>query len=225
VSAVLDQVLERAFQANASPIRFIQIGGNDGVHEDPLYHHHAGGTLTCEWGQVFEPIPEYFELLSRNTRPFPYISCHQLAVDAAEVPGKREFNYVPLADIEKYRLPPSSKGIGSFSRDRNALGGVGYSEHKFNAIRGYIRTIDVDTIPIGQVVRLYGDANLLITDCEGHDLEIIRAAFAMPYFRPKVVQFEYLGHDDALLRQTADELSAAGYKISRAGKDVIGEAD
>jgi FkbM family methyltransferase len=225
MSAVLDDVLARAFARGATPIRFIQIGGNDGVHEDPLYHHHANRSFDFEWGHIFEPISEYFDLLTENMRPFPYISCHRQAVDAADRPGKRQFNYVSPADIDRHRLPPSSKGIGSFSRDRNALGGVGYSEHKFQAIKDYIRAIEVDTVPIGDVVRVYGDANLLITDCEGHDLEIIHGAFANPDFRPKVFQFEYLGQDDDLLRQVLGELTAAGYKISRAGKDVIGEAD
>lgn len=223
MSAVLDEALARAFPAGESPIRFIQIGGNDGVHEDPLYEHHANRSFDFEWGHIFEPIPEYFDLLTENMRPFPYISCHRQAVDSADRRGKRQFNYVSPADIAAHRLPPSSKGIGSFSRDRNALGGVGYSEHKFQAIKDYIRSIEVDTIPVAEVVHLYGDANLLITDCEGHDLEIIHAAFADPDFRPKVLQFEYLGHDGDLLRQTLGRLDSAGYKISKAGKDIIGE--
>jgi FkbM family methyltransferase len=224
VSAALDEALARAFSAGGAPIRFIQIGGNDGVHEDPLYRHHTAGAFQFDWGHVFEPIPEYFELLRANMRRFEYVTCHRLAVDVADEPGKRQFNYVSPADIEIHGLPPSSKGIGSFSRDRNALGGVGYSEHKFEAIKPYIRTIDVDTVPIGDITRLYSDANFLITDCEGHDLEIIHAAFDSRHFRPKLLQFEYLGHDDGLLRETLARLQDAGYKISKAGKDIIGEA-
>ena len=151
MGALLDATLLRVFPGGGDRIRFIQIGGNDGVHEDPLYHHHTSGTLDFEWGQVFEPIPEYFEMLTRNMSPFPYITCHQFAVDDSAEPGKRQFNYVSPFDIEKHTLPPSSKGIGSFSRDRNALGGVGYGEAKFRAIRDYIRTIEVDTVPVSHV--------------------------------------------------------------------------
>ena len=223
MGALLDATLLRVFPGGGDRIRFIQIGGNDGVHEDPLYHHHTSGTLDFEWGQVFEPIPEYFEMLTRNMSPFPYITCHQFAVDDSAEPGKRQFNYVSPFDIEKHTLPPSSKGIGSFSRDRNALGGVGYGEAKFRAIRDYIRTIEVDTVPVSHVTRQYSDANFLITDCEGHDLEIVSAAFRDNEFRPKLVQFEYLGQFDELLKSTLGQLDAAGYRIVRAGKDTICE--
>lgn len=223
MGSVLDQALQRAFP-RGTPIRFLQIGGNDGVHQDPLYEHHVNGTFDFEWGEIFEPIPEYFDLLTENLRQFPYIRCHQLAVDDADEVGKRQFNYVSPADVEKHHLPPSSRGIGSFSRDRNALGGVGYGEAKYRAIRDHIRTIDVDTIPVTEVIKRYPDANLLVTDCEGHDVEIIHAAFKNADFRPPVVQFEHLGHNEELLRSTIKRLEALGYRISRAGKDVIAES-
>jgi FkbM family methyltransferase len=222
MGAVLDAALQRAFP-RGERIRFIQIGGNDGIHEDPLYQHHLDGSFDFEWGQVFEPIPEYFEKLTSNLQQFPYITCHRLAVDDAPKPGTREFNYVAPADIENLNLPPSSKGIGSFSRDRNALGGIGYSEPKFRAIKDHIRTIEVETVPIGEVTSQYADANFLLTDCEGHDIEIISAAFGSDAFRPKLVQFEYLGHADDLLKSTLEQLQTEGYRITRAGKDVVCE--
>jgi FkbM family methyltransferase len=223
MGALLGEALQRAFAANGDRVRFIQIGGNDGVHEDPLYQYHLDRTFDFEWGQIYEPIPEYFELLEVNMRPFPYVTCHPLAVDDADGPGQREFNYVSPKDIEERRLPPSSKGIGSFSRDRNALGGVGYNPVKFGQIKDYIRTIQVRTVPARDVVAEYANANFLITDCEGHDAEIIRAAFNGTGFRPKVVQFENLGHDDELLKATLNDLTGAGYRVIGSGKDVICE--
>ena len=118
-------------------------------------------------------------------KAFPYISCHQLAVDDAAEPGRRKFSFVSHADIEQHGLPGSSKGIGSFSRDRNALGGIGYNENKFDAIKSFIQTIKVNTVPARQVVADYGDANFLLTDCEGYDVEIIRAALDGTGFRPE----------------------------------------
>jgi FkbM family methyltransferase len=220
---LLGEALERAFPSGGERIRFIQIGGNDGVHEDPLYQYHLDKTFDFEWGQIFEPIPEYFELLTENMRPFPYVTCHRLAVDDADRPGLRDFNYVSPTDIRERGLPPSSKGIGSFSRDRNALGGIGYNEVKFNMIKDHIRTIEVETIPAREVVGKYADANFLITDCEGHDVEIIAAIFREAGFRPRVVQFESLGYDSDLLKSTLGELSATGYGITHSGKDIICE--
>ena len=223
MGVLLGEALELAFPKGKERIRFIQIGGNDGVHEDPLYQYHVEQTFDFEWGQIYEPIPEYFELLTKNMSPFSYVTCHMQAVDDAEAPGRREFNYVSPSDIEDRKLPPSSKGIGSFSRDRNALGGIGYNEVKFNAIKPFIRTIEVDTIPARDVVSNYSDANFLITDCEGHDIEIIAAIFNEAGFRPQVVQFEHLGHNEELLKATLSKLTEDGYRITRAGKDVICE--
>lgn len=220
---LLGEVLQRAFGNNAERIRFIQIGGNDGVHEDPLYHYHVDQTFNFEWGQIYEPIPEYFELLTENMRPFPYISSHMCAVDDAERPGCREFNYLSPRDIQERGLPPSSKGIGSFSRDRNALGGIGYNEVKFNMIKDHIRTIEVETVPVRDVIAIYSDANFLITDCEGHDPEIIYSAFSGTNFRPKVVQFEALDSSTEVLRDTLGVLAGAGYRVIHSGKDIICE--
>lgn len=218
---ILDAALDRAFGGRSEPIRYIQIGGNDGVHEDPLYAHHVAGKYDFAWGQVYEPVPEYFELLVANMKPFPYVHCHRLAVDNRSEPGTRTFNYVSPHDVRDHDLPPSSKGIGSFTRDRNALGGVGYADAKFRRIESYIRTIDVRTIPADSVVAEYGDANLLVTDCEGHDIDIISAILDTEAFRPRIIQFEYLGKFDELLQETLRRLKDRGYEIARPGKDVI----
>ena len=223
MGSLLDEALERAFGRAGEPIRFIQIGGNDGVFQDPLYKHHQEGRYAFGWGQVYEPLPEYFALLVENMKPFPYVTCHPAAVDASDEPGQREFSYVSPQDIESRGLPGSSRGIGSFSRDRNALGGVRYSEAKFLAIKDHIRTTVVDTVPVREVTSKYSDANLLVTDCEGHDVEIISGAFNDPNFRPRVVQFEYLGFLDDLYKSTVHQLKGLGYEISRGGKDTLCE--
>jgi FkbM family methyltransferase len=218
----LGDVLKRAFP-NRDPIRYIQIGGNDGIHADPLYQYHVDRTFDFQWGQIFEPIPEYFHLLRANMRPFPYVKCHNLAVDDATAPGQREFSYVSHADIEKFGLPGSSKGIGSFSRDRNALGGIGYDKGKFSKIEGHIRTIQVQTVPAVDVISQYSDANFLLTDCEGYDVEIIRSAFSSGNFRPRVVQYEDYQISKDLSQSTLEDLQAMGYKVVRSGNDVICE--
>jgi FkbM family methyltransferase len=222
MGALLGEALQRAFGARER-VRFIQIGGNDGVHEDPLYQYHVDRAFDFQWGHIYEPIPEYFHLLTVNMRAFPYIICHQLAVDDADESGRREFNYISPADIQECGLPPSSKGIGSFSRDRNALGGIGYNEVKYNMIKDHIRTIEVETVPAREVVAEYADANFLITDCEGHDVEIIAAAFNGTGFRPKIIQFENLGYSRELLKSTISDLVAGGYRVVHSGKDVICE--
>ncbi len=144
------------------------------------------------------------------------------AVGAKDDQYSSEFNYVPLADVELLNLPQSSQGLGSFSRDRNALGGVGYSERKFEAIKDHIQTIRVETIPISEVLRTYGEANLVVTDCEGHDVELISAALECPQFNPTILYFEDLGHDPIQFRNVTAQLAERGYLISKTGKNIVG---
>jgi len=179
---ILDQAMSKAFRGGKA-VRFLQIGGNDGVHQDPLYDYHVSGEFHFDWGHIFEPIPEYFEQLVANMRPYPYITCHELAVDVADMPGTREFSYVSGEDIFSHGLPPSSKGIGSFSLD---AGTTAYPTAKYDVIKDYIRTITVGTIPVSELVNKYADANLLITDCEGFDTSLIDAALRNDRFRPEV---------------------------------------
>jgi FkbM family methyltransferase len=222
LNTVFDDALTRAF-GSGKAIRLIQIGGNDGVFEDPIYPHHVAGKFGFEWAQIYEPLPEYFDRLRENMATFPYVRCHKLAVDAGQERQTREFSYVPLSSVERFNLPRSSQGLGSFSRDRNALGGFGYTEVKFNAIKNHIRTIEVQAIPIREVLADFGDANLLVTDCEGYDIEIIAAAFEHEDFRPCVVQFEYLGKNDDLFRATVQRLKSIGYVVTKVGKNLICE--
>lgn len=223
MGAVLDEALQRAFPKGVRTVRFLQIGGNDGVYQDPLYQHHVGGTFDFEWGHIFEPIPEYFQKLAVNMRPFGYVTCHQLAVDNSAAPGKRQFSYVSPEDVERAELPPSSMGIGSFSLSGSELGNTPYPEAKYLAVRDYIRTIEVDTIPIGLVVEKYSTANFMITDCEGHDLDLVRPAILDYGFRPKVLQFEHARQGDDLLKSTLNSLKSLGYDIRASGKDYVAE--
>ncbi len=222
MGALLGAALQRAF-LDGERIRFIQIGANDGVLGDPLYQYHVQKTFDFEWGHVFEAVTEYFDELVKNMEPYPYVKCHDCAVDDSAKPGYREFKYLSRADANKYDLPKTSVALGSFSSDRNALGGKGYSERKFNKIKPHIRTIQVKTVPAQEVVAQYADANFLLTDCEGYDLEIVGAMFNGTGFKPKVVQFEDLGCSEDLRRATFGELQAIGYQISRSRRDVICE--
>jgi hypothetical protein len=222
MGAVLDEALQRAFPKGGTPVRFLQIGGNDGVYQDPLYQHHVHRTFDFEWGHIFEPIPEYFEKLAVNMRPFTYVTCHQFALDNSKAPGKRKFSYVSPEDVERAELPPSSMGIGSFSLSGDGLGNTPYPEAKYLAVREYIRTIEVDTMPVGLLVERYAAANFMITDCEGHDLDLVRGAILDHGFRPKVLQFEYARQDDEV-KSTLNALRALGYHITGAGKDYVAE--
>jgi FkbM family methyltransferase len=212
---LLDQAMRSAFP-RGKPIRFVQIGGNDGVIKDPLYDYHVKGEFDFEWGHIFEPIPEYFENLCANMRPFSYITCHELAVDAGDMPGTREFSYVSGEDVSKHHLPSSAVGVASFSLQTGAT-----AYPKYQTIKPYIRTIAVKTIPMSELITRYADTNMLITDCEGYDTTLIEAAFRDGRFRPELVQFEDHGQNRELLKTVLDRLHHLGYRTERSHKDYV----
>jgi len=100
---------------------------------------------------------------------------------------------------------------------------MSYPERKFERLKEYIRSVEVDTIPISDVTTDYSGANLLVTDCEGHDVELISAAFRDNSFRPKVVQFEHAAHGDEASKSVLAMLNKLGYGVTRSGKDYICE--
>jgi hypothetical protein len=214
---ILDQAMSKAFRGGKA-VRFLQIGGNDGVHQDPLYDYHVSGEFHFDWGHIFEPIPEYFEQLVINMRPYPYVTCHELAVDAAETPCTREFSYVSAEDISRHGLPPSSKGIGSFSLE---AGATAYPASKYETIKEYIRTIKVKTIPMSHLIDRFAAANMLLTDCEGYDTSLIDAAFRNGGFRPEIIQFEDHGQNAQLLEDVLGRLHGLGYSSTKSGKDYV----
>ena len=215
---LLEQAMRSVFP-RGTPIRFLQIGGNDGVIKDPLYDFHVKGEFDFEWGHIFEPIPEYFEKLSANMRPFPYITCHEFAVDAGDAPGTREFSYVSGEDVSRYGLPASAVGVASFSLHSGAP--PAYPPAKYDRLKKYIRTIAVKTVPVSELITQYAEANMLITDCEGYDTTLIEAAFRQGSFRPQLVQFEDHGQNKELLKTVLDRLHHLGYRSERSHKDYI----
>lgn len=217
----MGDLLERAMRSafpRGKPIRFLQIGGNDGVIKDPLYDYHVKGEFDFEWGHIFEPIPEYFEKLCANMRPFTYITCHELAVDICGPPGTREFSYVSGEDVSRYGLPESAVGVASFSL---RSGAPAYPPSKYERLKKYIRTIAVKIVPVSELISQYADTNMLITDCEGYDTTLIDAAFREGSFRPELVQFEDHGQNRELLKRVLDRLHHLGYRCERSHKDYV----
>ena len=91
-------------------IYFVQIGGNDGILNDPIYELCKNFPETFH-GYIFEPVPEYFSELKENYKFSHNISLLNLAIN----------NYSETAKIFKVKkilnkLDNLSKGIASFQK-------------------------------------------------------------------------------------------------------------
>ena len=68
-----------SYSLNKKSIKFVQLGGNDGIINDPIYD-------LCKqfpekfYGHIFEPVPEYFMDLKKNYKFSKNIQLQNLAI-------------------------------------------------------------------------------------------------------------------------------------------------
>jgi FkbM family methyltransferase len=101
----------------------------------------------------FEPVPACYRSLLRNVRGIQNIKCYNMAV--SDKTGETEFN------IEYGLL----YGGGSFFHQVQYVGGPEDKNPRLVPIR--VKTIDINDIPF--------DFNVMVMDCEGADVPILRA--------------------------------------------------
>jgi FkbM family methyltransferase len=162
----------------AGEVVFVQIGANDGISTDPLY------PLIKEFpgrfrGLVVEPLQDKFELLKRAYAGVDSVTPVNLAVHNTET---EMLIHRVRPDLEK-SLPPWARGIGSFNPEH----------HKHSQLdRSYMSTETVRCITFDDLLTSQGTSaiELLITDTEGYDYEILRNIDFAKH-RPTYVHFEH----------------------------------
>lgn len=161
-----------------SEIVFIQIGGNDGVNDDPL-HHFINLNKDRVFGYILEPVKDYFDELEYNYRAFPNINTLNLAVHNTE--DVMLINRVKPESQEK--LPKYTKGIASFKNDHHIHCKVA-SEH---IIKESVKCITLENLIVDNGIRTI---DLLQIDTEGYDAEII-LNIDFTKCKPSIINFEY----------------------------------
>ena len=104
------EFLLAAFARAYPQARFVQIGANDGMLEDPLREF----ILANRWrGVLVEPVPYLFERLQRTYRDIDRVSLENVAI--ADREGSMPFYYVRESSGDP-TVPVWHAGLGSFSR-------------------------------------------------------------------------------------------------------------
>lgn len=180
---------------------FVQLGSNDGAKHDPL----RAAFLRSRWsGVMVEPVPFVFERLRANYGGNPRVRLENVAV--ATRSGFMPFHYLAQADAE-HDLPDWYDELGSFRRDV-----ILKHVDRVPDLERRIVTMDVPCVTLLELCRRNGIAavDLLHTDLEGYDYEVIRSIdFAQ--LRPTLLVYEHWhlsGEDRARCR---DGLRSAGY--------------
>ncbi len=188
------------------PVRFVQIGGNDGSLADPLSRAiRAGG-----WeGDIYEPVPAYFDHLRQVYRETPAVRCHNQAV-SNDAGTMSMFVVDPQAISADRRW---LKGIASL--DRSHL-----LRHKVAAED--IREVRVEVVSAREVAERMtaGLLDLLILDVEGHEQTIIDN-WPFDTCLPHVLVFESKNLSKGSLAAVYDRIAGQGFLIFKAHPDTI----
>lgn len=163
------------------PVRFIEIGANDGASFDPLAPYIAGGGWR---GLMVEPVPHVFTKLARNHSADPNVELVNAAVGAAD--GTRTIHHL-REGASAPGLPFWADAIASFDREHviAALGEVADPE-------SLLTSTEVECLSFATLCERHGveGLDLLLIDAEGADWEILRS-IDFDRRRPRVVVYEH----------------------------------
>lgn len=169
-------------------IFFIQVGANDGIVHDPLYHY----VLRNHWkGILIEPVKYYFDCLKKN-----YATCSQLIFENIAISVRDE-----VRDFYRIRegldfLPQWTKGLGSFNRDV-------LMKHRWVIpnMQQYIVQEQVECLSFATLLKRHAvkKFDLVMIDTEGYDYEIIKQIdFGCVHPRAIIYEHKHFTRSDRL---------------------------
>ena len=175
LKADFDPLTQLFYQKLHKDFFFVQIGANDGISFDPIYH-----LITKEKvnGIALEPIPDIFEQLKKNYASYPNVKLVNKAIHSSE---KEMLLY--RVDPDKKEYPDWAKGTASFYKNHHQLGPVKESD---------IIEQKVQCLSLKDLVKEYQikHIDLLQIDTEGYDYEIIKM-IDFTKMAPTIISFEH----------------------------------
>jgi len=192
-------------------VRFIQIGSNNGISNDPLHDH----IVKYKWeGILVEPVPYLFEDLKVN---YEKIKDRFIFENSAitNISGKLKFYRLKKSDLEG--LPVWYEQLGSF--DKEVI-----SKHK-NRIPHFDELLiedSVNAITFKELLDKHSvkQINLIHIDTEGHDFEILKL---IPFssLNVAVLMFEHIHLSAADYRSAIALLKKNDFLVRTIHEDVI----
>src|SRR5262245_54064447 len=204
---VLKLLVDRRIAAGQS-VRFIQIGANDGVRNDPIrdlvVRHRLSGLLV-------EPLPDLFARLQTNYAGHQGIRFEQCAV------GDNDGQAVLYRVRGDAGLPEWLQSIASFNKRH-------LSSRRFG-IRGLEKHIVPVTVPVLTLTSLLrkhdmDGCDLLQIDTEGFDCRIVRSAIHAG-LRPAIINYEFIHTNPAERARCKQVLADHGYAFLDVGRDTL----
>lgn len=197
--------------SNGEKPKYVQVGANDGVLDDPIRHRTSEGRFS---GVLLEPSPKYFGDLEATYAGFDDVETLNVGVSS-------EAGVMTLYQLEasfEADFPDWAKGCASVSRDAfvKALSSVKPISDEMVAEC----EINVDRLDAILSRADAEDADLLVVDVEGHEPAVFES-FDFKDFTPKAVVFEHVklsSRDIAVINQ---RMIDAGYRVFRLRTDFV----
>jgi len=190
------------------PVKFIQIGANDGQLNDPIYPYIKQG----QWkGVLVEPLPPLFEKLKQTYKGIEGLSFENVGITDSD--GNMGFYFLPA----EYNEPDWLQQIGTFDRKAIEL-----NLETLPQLLPKVQTTTVATISLNTLFKRnkVNELDILIIDAEGFEYKILKQLEGVS-IKPKYIFFEWGCMEkleyDLLLKLLTDQ----GYDLLQSGGDML----
>ena len=191
------------------PLRFLQIGSNDGVIHDPIH----GVVRACGWtGVLVEPLPEFFDRLVANYRGVPGLVFENAALGTTD--GAATLYMVDPRPGDPYWVGL----LASFDRDV-----ILAKADVLADVAERLVAVTVETVTLKTLVGRCGldTIDLLHVDAEGYDDKVLEQIDFSAAWAPAFIIFEREHLDRASWRRTRTRLNDAGYRCIDIWPDAL----
>jgi FkbM family methyltransferase len=204
--------LLEAFASIREEAFFVQIGANDGEQQDPL----RDLILRHRWaGIMVEPVPYVFERLRKNYSHLTRIKLENVAVGAED--GTVPFYHLAYTDdAGRPGLPSWFDALGSLNKDVVTAHKTFIPDIDDRLVETMVPSLTFDSLCRRHDVEAI---DLLLTDTEGYDYEILRR-IDFDRIRPKLIIYESWHLDEDDRKACAAHLSKFGYETIEYGLDT-----
>lgn len=216
------QFVKSLSETERESLRILQIGANDGVQEDPIFHTVNKYKVVAD---LIEPIPTYFEELVNNYKNSPWVTCHNIAI--SECDGYQEMSWLKYKDD----LPLWMKGLNTFDPSKNYLG-TGHggrnlnkdmrSEKEWKYVKNNTEKMKVKTLSLKSFLETnkIKKIDIYVSDTEGYDGKIFNQ-LDLSLYSPKIIMMETHSLGEEANTQIDRKLLDNNYEILMKEHDTV----
>lgn len=196
------------------PFTFLQIGANDGISHDPFREFMVRRNAR---GIAVEPVPEYYQKLTRSYRFYSQVLTENCAVGYPS--GTLPFFAFSDAYLKSLGKAAEIAGLAGYAGfDRGKLAGILRPNDKPSDC---IRELSIPVRTVEQILDRHNlsSVDCLFMDCEGHE-ENILTHLDFERVSPRLIVFEHT-HFGSHAGVIEAALAAQGFQFTRLQFDTI----